>query len=162
MAIHILIIILTTSLMAIGLAGSVLPCLPGSPLILLGAFIYAWHTGFEPVTWTILLWLLILTVFSHVMDFFAPLFGVKKLGGSGWGVAGAFLGGFFGIFVGGILGLLIGPFLGAFLMELIHTRNMETSFKSGLGTFIGFLFGTIGKLVIAVVMIGIFIMKLLA
>ncbi len=148
--------------MATGLAGSILPGLPGSPLILLGAFIYAWYTGFEPVTWTTLLWLLILTLLSQFLDFFASLIGVQRFGGSSWGMAGAFVGGFFGLVVGGIPGIMIGPFLGAFLLEMIHTRNMEVSFKSGLGTLIGFLFGTLGKLVVAIIMIGIFIVKILA
>lgn len=148
--------------MAAGLAGSILPGLPGSPLILLGAFIYAWYTGFESVTWTTLLWLLILTLLSQFLDFFASLIGVQRFGGSSWGMAGALAGGFFGVVVGGIPGIMIGGFLGAFLLEMIHNRNMEVSFKSGLGTLIGFLFGTLGKLVVAIIMIGIFIVKILA
>jgi uncharacterized protein YqgC (DUF456 family) len=161
-SVHILIIILTAVLMATGLAGTVLPMLPGSPLIFLGAFIYAWYTGFEPVTWTTLVWLLVLTLVNQTLDFFSSLFGVKKLGGSKWGMTGALVGGILGIFFGGVLGLFLGSFLGAFLLEMIHSRNMGISLKSGVGTVIGLFFGTLGKLVIAMIMIGIFIMKILA
>src|SRR4030043_2351699 len=98
----VIIILLSAVLMIAGLLGSVLPALPGSPLILLGAFIYAWHTGFESVTWMTLFWLLILILLSQFLEFFASVFGVKKFGGSGWGMVGAFLGGIFGIFAGGI------------------------------------------------------------
>ena len=161
MAAHILFIILTAILMTVGLAGSVIPGLPGSPLILLGAFLYAWHTGFEVVTWTTLFWLLILTLLSQALDFLASALGVKKFGGSRWGMVGAILGAIFGLFAGGIFGLLLGPFLGALILEMIHSRNMESALKSGLGTIIGFLMGTIGKLAIAMIMIGIFLVKIL-
>jgi uncharacterized protein YqgC (DUF456 family) len=160
--VHILMILLTAFLMATGLAGTVLPMLPGSPLILLGAFIYAWYTGFELVTWTTLLWLLILTLVNQTLDFFSSAFGVKKLGGSKWGMTGALVGGILGVFAGGVWGLFLGSFLGAFLLEMIHSRNMGISLKSGVGTVIGLFFGTLGKLVIAMIMIGIFIMKILA
>ncbi len=159
---HVLIVALSAVLVAVGLAGSVLPYIPGSPLILLGAFIYAWHTGFAQVTWTTLLWLLILTLLSQAVDFLASVLGVKKYGGSRWGMAGALLGGIFGIFAGGIPGLIIGPFLGSFLFELLYTRDTQRSLKTGLGTFVGFLFGTMGKLLIALTMAAIFLFKIFA
>jgi hypothetical protein len=160
MAEHILILLLTALLMIAGLAGSVLPGIPGSPLILLGAFLYAWYTGFAQITWTTLLGLLILTLLSQFVDFFASVLGVKRRGGSRWGMAGALLGGIFGIFAGGIVGLILGTFLGAFFLEMIHTRNVEASWKSGVGTLIGFLFGTLGKLGIALLMIALFLFKI--
>jgi len=162
MFIHVIIIFLTAFLMVGGLIGSILPFLPGSPLILLGAFLYAWHTGFGTVTWITLLWLALLTVLSHALEFFASAIGVQKYGGSRWGMMGALGGGIVGFFTGGILGLILAPFLGAFLLEMIATQNMESSFKSGWGAFMGFLFGTLGKLLVAIIMIGIFMMKTLA
>jgi uncharacterized protein YqgC (DUF456 family) len=159
--VHILIIILTAVLMVTGLAGTVLPMLPGSPLILLGALIYAWYTGFDPVTWTTLLWLLILTLINQTLDFFSSAMGAKKLGGSKWGMTGALVGGILGIFAGGVGGLFLGSFLGAFLLEMIRSRNMKISLKSGVGTVIGLFLGTLGKLIIAFTMIGIFLVKIL-
>lgn len=131
----------TIALMLIGLIGSVLPFIPGSPLILLGAFIYAWYTDFLVVTWGTLVILLLLTVLSQILDYLASILGAKKFGASRWGMSGAFLGGIIGLFSGGILGILIGPFIGALLLELLHGQDLPASLKIGLGTLVGFLGG---------------------
>ena len=151
----------TVILMIIGLIGSVLPFIPGAPLILLGAFIYAWHSDFLVVTWGTLAMLLVLAVLSQILEHFASLLGAKKFGASRWGMIGAFLGGIIGLFCGGLLGILIGPFFGALLLELLHGRKLNASLKIGLGTFVGFLGGAIGKMIIAFTMIGIFLIKII-
>jgi len=161
MAEHTLIMVLTAVLMFLGLLGSVLPGLPGAPLILLGALLYAWYTGFTVITWMTLLALLTLAALSYFLEFFASALGVKKFGGSPWGMAGALIGAVFGLLFGGLPGLILGPFLGAFLLELAKTKDVHASLKSGVGTLMGFLAGVIGKLIIAVIMIGIFVMKLI-
>jgi uncharacterized protein len=162
MAEQIGIFILTFILMFLGLLGSVLPGLPGAPLILLGALLYAWYTGFTAVSWSVLLGLLILTLLSYALEFFASVLGVKKLGGSRWGMTGAFLGGIIGLFAGGLAGVLVGPFLGAFLLELIKTEDPKKSLKSGFGSLVGLLAGAVGKLILAVIMIGIFLLQVIA
>lgn len=151
----------TIALMLIGLIGSVLPFIPGSPLILLGAFIYAWYTDFLVVPWGTLVILLLLTVLSQILDYLASILGAKKFGASRWGMSGAFLGGIIGLFSGGILGILIGPFIGALLLELLHGQDLPASLKIGLGTLVGFLGGAIGKIIIALTMIGIFLVKII-
>lgn len=151
----------TIALMLIGLIGSVLPFIPGSPLILLGVFIYAWYTDFLVVTWGTLVILLLLTVLSQILDYLASILGAKKFGASRWGMSGAFLGGIIGLFSGGILGILIGPFIGALLLELLHGQDLPASLKIGLGTLVGFLGGAIGKIIIALTMIGIFLVKII-
>jgi uncharacterized protein YqgC (DUF456 family) len=156
-----IIIMATIALMLIGLIGSVLPFIPGSPLILLGAFIYAWYTDFLVVTWGTLVILLLLTVLSQILDYLASILGAKKFGASRWGMSGAFLGGIIGLFSGGILGILIGPFIGALLLELFHGQDLPASLKIGLGTLVGFLGGAIGKIIIALTMIGIFLVKII-
>jgi uncharacterized protein YqgC (DUF456 family) len=156
-----IIIMATIALMLIGLIGSVLPFIPGSPLILLGAFIYAWYTDFLVVTWGTLVILLLLTVLSQILDYLASILGAKKFGASRWGMSGAFLGGIIGLFSGGILGILIGPFIGALLLELLHGQDLPASLKIGLGTLVGFLGGAIGKIIIALTMIGIFLVKII-
>jgi uncharacterized protein YqgC (DUF456 family) len=161
MAEHALILGLTALLMFLGLLGSVLPGLPGTPLILMGALLYAWYTGFTVVTGMTLLALLVLAALSFLLEFFASVLGVKKLGGSGWGMAGALTGAVFGLFFAGLPGLILGPFLGAFLLELAKTKDAHASLKSGVGTLMGFLAGMMGKLVIALIMIGIFVVKLI-
>jgi hypothetical protein len=156
-----IIIMATIALMLIGLIGSVLPFIPGSPLILLGAFIYARYTDFLVVTWGTLVILLLLTVLSQILDYLASILGAKKFGASRWGMSGAFLGGIIGLFSGGILGILIGPFIGALLLELLHGQDLPASLKIGLGTLVGFLGGAIGKIIIALTMIGIFLVKII-
>ncbi|KPK85041.1 MAG: hypothetical protein AMJ94_19505 [Deltaproteobacteria bacterium SM23_61] len=158
---HTLILILTAVLMFLGLLGSILPALPGTPLILLGALVYAWYTGFTVISWMTLLALLVLTILSYFLDVFASALGVKKLGGSRWGMAGALLGAIIGLVFGGLLGLILGPFVGAFLLELAKKKDPAASLRSGVGTLLGFLAGTIGKLILAAIMIGIFVVKLI-
>jgi uncharacterized protein YqgC (DUF456 family) len=146
--------------MLAGLAGSVLPILPGPPLILLGAFLYAWYTEFTVISWGALIVLSLLTLFIQAMDYLASMFGAKKFGASSWGMFGAFLGGIIGLFLGGIFGIIIGPFLGAFVLEMLHGKSVQSSVKIGFGTLIGFLASTVGKFVVGITMIGIFIYQL--
>jgi hypothetical protein len=150
-------ITITVVLMIVGLAGSVLPMLPGAPLILLGAFIYAWYTNFTVVTWAVLIVLLALMLLSQLLEYVASMIGAKKFGASRWGIAGAFCGGFIGLFLGGIAGIIIGPFLGALLFELFYGKTIKASLQIGLGTVVGFVGGAIGKFIIALTMIGIFL-----
>ena len=152
-----LIILITVLLFSAGLIGSVLPMLPGSPLILLGAFIYAWYTDFTVITWGVLLVLFALTLLSQMVEYLATIIGAKKYGASRWGVAGAVAGGLIGLFAGGVLGIMIGPFLGALVCELLYGRTIGTSMKIGFGTLVGFIGGAIGKLIIALAMVGVFL-----
>ncbi len=160
MLLHVLVISLTALFFLVGVIGSVVPLLPGAPLILVGAFLYAWYTDFISITWTTLIWLAVLTTLSYSLEFLASVLGVKKYGGTSWGMAGAFLGAILGIFFG-IPGLILGPFLGALFLEMIRTGDLKQSVRSGWGTFIGFLLGTLGKLVIALIMIGVFLLKMM-
>ncbi len=161
MAESILILVVTGALMFFGLLGSILPGLPGAPLIWLGAFLYAWYTGFAAGTWPVLIWLLNLTLLTYLLEFLVSMLGVKKLGGSRWGMTGAFLGGMIGLLTGGLWGMLTGPFLGAFVLELLKTEDLRKSLRSGMGSLVGFLAGVVGKLIIAVMMIGIFLLSII-
>jgi len=152
-----LIIVITVLLFSAGLIGSVLPMLPGSPLILLGAFIYAWYTDFTVITWGVLLILFVLTLLSQMVEYLATIIGAKKYGASRWGIAGAVAGGFIGFFAGGIFGIIAGPFFGALAGELLYGRTIGISMKIGFGTLVGFIGGAIGKLIIALAMVGVFL-----
>jgi len=156
---HVMIIILTALLMFAGLIGSVLPILPGPPLIFIGALVYAWHTDFKTITWETIALLLLLTLLSLILDFFASVFGAKKYGASRWGEGGALVGSAVGIWIG-IWGAILGPFLGAVFLEGIRGRGIRQTLKIGWGTFLGFLIGMLGKIIIACAMIVIFIFKL--
>ena len=142
-------------LMIAGVAGSLLPVIPGTPLILLGALIYAVATDFQPVDGWRLLLLVGLAVVAYTLDYLSGALGTRKLGGSRWAMFGAVCGGLVGLFFGP-LGILIGPILGAVGVELIYRKDMNVAVKSGAGAVIGMFLGVVAKLAISVVMVGLF------
>jgi len=149
-------------LMVGGLLGAFIPVIPSTPLIFIGALIYAVFTDFKGVTVWVLVSLGLLTVLSQLLDYVAGLYGAKKLNASGWGMAGAVVGAIMGIVAGGLVGVIVGPFLGAFAFELVFARrNTEDALRAGLGALIGTLGGILGKLLIGLVMCGVFLWSVL-
>lgn len=146
--------------MIVGLLGVVLPVLPGIPLSWLGLFIYALATGYERISIATVIVFFLLTVLTLVLDFVAPMLGAKKYQASKLGIIGAFLGTVVGIFVLGFWGIIIGPLAGAFIGELIARGKPNQAFGSALGTFIGFIAGTLFKIIVILVMAGFFIASL--
>jgi len=141
----------------IGLAGLVLPALPGTPLIFCGFVIIAWIDGFHRVGLFTITILGILTIISFAIDFLAAGVGAKRAGASRMAVTGAVIGTIVGIFFG-IPGLIIGPFLGAVAGEFMTRRNIAEAGIAGTATWIGLMFGIAVKIGLAFTMIGIFIL----
>ena len=148
--------VLVGFLILAGLLGSFLPAIPGTPLIVLGALVYAFFTDFEPVGFGRLLLLVGISVLAYALDYAAGALGAKKFGGSWWGAVGALLGAIVGIFFGP-LGLVLGPIVGAALGELARSRRLGTSIRSAFGTVVGMVLGTVAKLSLAVVMVSLFL-----
>src|SRR5690606_3062476 len=123
MDLQLLYYVVAAILVAIGIAGTILPALPGLPLVFGGMLLAAWAGGFELVGVPMLVLLGVLTLLSLVVDFWATALGAKRVGASGKAVAGAVIGTFVGIFFGP-LGLLGGPFAGALAGELLHGRDV--------------------------------------
>ncbi len=146
---------LSVVLVMIGLAGLILPALPGLPLVFAGMLLAAWAGGFEVIGWVTLVVLGLLTLLSVGVDIFATLVGAKRVGASRKALIGAVLGTVVGIFFGP-LGILIGPFVGALLGELWHGRVLGQAARVGLGTWLGILLGTVLKLGLAFTMLGLF------
>lgn len=157
---HITVLIISLLIMLGGLAGIVLPIIPSTPVIWAGVFLYAVCDRFETIGWSLLLIFAILTIVSLILDYLGGVIGAKKYGATRWGLIGSVIGGIAGFFMGGIVGLVFGPFFGAVLFELIFGKDLRGAFKSGVGTLVGFLGGVIVKLVISVVIIGIFMIKI--
>lgn len=147
--------VLAAVLILVGLAGTVLPALPGLPLVFAGMVVAAWAGGFEQVGWGWLLVLGILTVLSLGIDLLASSMGAKRVGASKLALIGAVLGTFGGLFFGP-LGLFAGPFVGALGGELIHRRDLGQAAKVGFGTWLGILMGTVLKVGLAFAMLGLF------
>jgi uncharacterized protein YqgC (DUF456 family) len=139
-----------------GIAGSVLPALPGVPLVFAGLLLGAWIDHFQKVGWFTLVVLGLLTLLSFAVDFLATSMGAKRVGASKWAVAGSALGTLAGLFFG-IPGLILGPFLGAVAGELIARRGQRQAVRSGFGAWVGLLVGTAGKLALIFAMVGIFL-----
>ena len=146
---------LAVILVLVGVAGVILPALPGLPLVFAGMLLGAWAGGFEQVGWITLVILGTLTVLSVAVDFFATVVGAKRVGASRKALLGAVIGTFAGLFFGPI-GLFAGPFVGALLGELWHGREIGQAAKVGLGTWLGILLGTVLKLGLAFAMLGLF------
>lgn len=144
--------VLAVLLVIVGLAGTVLPILPGVPIMLVGLILMAWLDGFVHVGWSTLLWLTGLAVLSVVIDFIATAEGARRFGAGRYAILGATLGLLFGIFFG-IIGILLGPFVGAVLGHLVGKANLDASMRAGVGASIGVVVGTAAKVVIGGVML---------
>jgi uncharacterized protein YqgC (DUF456 family) len=151
-----LLVVLTV---AAGLVGTVVPALPGVPLIFAGLFLGAWIGDFEQVGWTSIGILAVLAAVAWVVDFIAGAAGARYLGASSRAFWGATLGAIVGIFFG-LVGMLLGPFIGAVLGELSGGSDVVQSGRAGVGAWIGMVIATAIKLSIAFLMIGIFLFSL--
>lgn len=147
-------------LIVIGLIGVILPLLPGVPLAWLGIFIYALATGFNRISIITTIVFFVITMMSILVDFIVPLLGAKGYKASKLGLLGVFIGFIIGIFIFGPWGIIIGPLLGALVGELISGRTIPRAFKSALGALIGFIAGSLLKVIIIFIMLGFFIASL--
>lgn len=151
---------LSGMLILAGIAGTVVPVLPGVPLVFAGMLLAAWADHFQHIGAFTLTILGVLCVFALLIDFVAGLLGAKRVGASTRALWGASLGTLIGLFFG-LPGLLLGPFLGAALGELSAGRELAHASRVGVGTWLGLLFGTLAKIALCFTMLGIFALRLL-
>jgi hypothetical protein len=147
--------LLAAVLVLVGIAGVILPALPGVPLVFAGMLLAAWAGGFEQIGWVTLVVLGVLTALSVAVDIFATLVGARRVGASRKALAGAVVGTVVGLFFGPI-GLFAGPFVGALAGELWHGRALGQATRVGLGTWLGIVLGVVLKLGLAFAMLGLF------
>ena len=152
--------LIATTMIVIGLVGTILPALPGLPLVFGGMLVAAWAGDFQQVGIPMLVLLGVLTLLSLAIDFWATALGAKRVGASRKALIGAMLGTLGGLFFGPF-GILVGPFAGALAGELLHRRSLEAAHigdaaKIGFGTWMGILFGVVLKLGLAFAMLGLF------
>lgn len=142
-----------------GLAGTIVPALPGIPLVFLGLFLMAWIDDFSAMGWKTVAVLAVLALIGWLVDLVAGAIGARYLGASKrsfWGAtAGAVVGMFFGL-----PGIILGPFIGAVLGEFSGGRDVLHSGRVGVGTWLGMVVATAAKLAIAFLMIGIAALRL--
>jgi len=145
-------------LVLIGFAGTILPALPGVPLVFAGLFLAAYIGNFEKIGWLTLTILGTLTALALIADFAATLLGAKRAGASKLALLGAGIGSILGIF-SGLWGLLVFPFIGAVAGELVARQKLDQASRVGVATWLGMMIGTLAKLAIALTMIGVFIVS---
>ncbi len=141
-------------LIAGGLAGLVLPVLPGAPLLFGGIVLAAWAEDFAYLGKGTLISVGVLAGLAILADFVAGAFGARRYGASSRAVLGATIGAVVGLFFG-IVGVLVGPFVGAVVGELTVRRDLEAAGRAGVGATIGLALGTAAKLALGFAMIGI-------
>jgi uncharacterized protein YqgC (DUF456 family) len=139
-----------------GIAGIVLPALPGPPLVWLGLLFAAWADDFQRVGGWMLAFLALLAALTLPIDLFSSVVGAQRVGASRWAIAGAALGTVVGLFFG-LPGIVLGPFVGAVLGELKVRRDWKAAGKVGVGTSIGLLLGIAAKVAVTFVMLGVFV-----
>ena len=148
--------IIALILIVIGIAGLVLPAVPGAPVLFVGLLLAAWADNFAYVGWPTLIILGILALLTYVVDFAATAFGAKRFGASKRAIIGSMIGALVGLFFG-FIGVLIGPFVGAVIGELSWRRDLQAAARAGIGATIGLAIGAAAKLALAFTMVGIFV-----
>lgn len=149
-------LVLALLVMVVGLAGSVLPGIPGPPLILAAAVGHWLWFGEASVSTWVLAVMAGLMVASVLLDYAATLVGARHLGATWRGVVGAGVGAIVGLFAG-LWGIFVAPFIGATLGEVLGGREFRESARAGLGAVLGLLAGVVGKVACSAAMIGLFL-----
>ena len=144
-------IVIGVILILVGIIGCILPFLPGPPLVY-GSLILLQLTKLQPFTTDFMIIWAFVTAAVLLMDYYIPVWGTKKFGGTKGGTWGATIGLLLGIFFFPPWGMIVGPFIGAYVGELANNQDNKKALRSAVGSFIGFLAGTVMKLAISIVM----------
>lgn len=152
--------ILCAALILVGLAGTVLPVLPGTVLVWGGILLGAWIDDFARVSVTTVVMISVLAVLAWGLDYAAGLLGAQKAGASKPALMGAALGTLVGLFMG-LVGVLFMPLVGAAVGEYMARKDEARAVKVGLATWVGIMMGLLAKVVLAFIMVGVFAAALL-
>lgn len=156
---EILLYALGALLIAVGIAGLLLPALPGAPLLAIGAVLVAWAEGFTRVGWVTVAIAIALSILIFIVDFAAAALGAKAFGASKWSIVGATVGLVVGLFLGPV-GILLGPVVGAIVFEYARNPDFGRAAKAGAGAFLGFVLGSAVKVALAFVLVGVLVFAL--
>jgi uncharacterized protein YqgC (DUF456 family) len=154
----ILLYVLGMALLAAGVAGLVVPVLPGALLLLAGVASLAWAGDFAILGWGTLGFAGAVALVMVAVDWAASVLGAKAFGASKWAVIGSAVGLLVGLFLG-LPGILLGPAIGAIVFEYARDPNFGRAARAGAGAFLGFLVGSILKVVLAFVLLGVVVLR---
>jgi uncharacterized protein YqgC (DUF456 family) len=148
-------------LIAVGVVGTVVPAVPGMPLLLAGVALYAIGTGFTVIDPALLAAFVLLGLVGMGLNYLGNIVGAQRFGASRLGLVGAVLGLIAGLFLLGAfigpLAIVVGPMAGATLAELAQGRELRAAFKSGFGVFVGYILGSLAEVTIALLLAGWFL-----
>ena len=152
--------ILAVVMMVVGVAGTVLPALPGVILVLAGVVLGAWIDDFSRVSGVTVAIATVLAIAAWLIEYFAGVMGAQKAGASKEAIFGALIGTVVGIFTG-LWGLIFMPLLGAVIGQYLVDRDLIRARNVGIATWLGMAIGMLAKIALTFLMIGIFIAALL-
>ena len=148
------------ALIVVGLVGTILPTLPGVPIVFAGMWLAAWAGDYLLIGPGILVLLGVLAAIAVLLDFLAGIIGARRIAATRAALWGAAVGTVVGMFFG-LAGLLLGPFIGALIGEASAGGTTRRSTHVGVATWIGLLFGTLAKIALSFTMLGVFAVALL-
>ena len=152
--------VLAVVLILVGVAGTILPALPGAILVFGGIVLAAWIDDFTRIPGWVVAVMAVLTAIAMAADFAAGMLGAKKAGASKLAIVGAAIGTIAGVFTG-FLGLVFMPLVGAAIGEYVAQRDVKRAGRVGLATWVGLLVGTAIKVAVVFTMLGVFVATLL-
>lgn len=153
------ILIIAIGIIILGILGTVVPLLPGLPLVFVAIFMYAMITNFQVISLANVFVYLVLAALGMGIDIFAGTYGAKRFGASKFGIIGSILGLVAGLITLGPVGLILGPIIGSVSGELFTGKSFNKAVKIGFGSLIGFLGVAVAQLLISLIMAGTFIFK---
>ncbi len=157
---ELLLYVLGFASLAAGVAGVVLPILPGSLFLVAGTALVAWAGHFTRVGWGMIALSAVIAALVWIVDLAASALGAKAFGASRWSVLGASIGLVVGLFLGP-LGVVLGPVVGAVAFELARNPDLSRALKAGVGAVLGLVLGNAVKIALAFVLVGAVILALL-
>jgi uncharacterized protein YqgC (DUF456 family) len=152
--------ILAVALIAVGVAGVVLPALPGIAFVYGGIVLGAWIGHFEKVGSTTVIVLGVVAAIGIAIDYVATTIAAQRAGASKLGLIGAAVGTIAGVFTG-LIGIFFLPLVGAAIGEFIARRDALRAGRIGVATWLGLIAGIVAKLAIVFAMIGVFVFALI-
>ncbi|SJZ72353.1 DUF456 domain-containing protein [Selenihalanaerobacter shriftii] len=145
----------------VGVLGTLLPVLPGTPIIVITALIYGFINNFQVISVKLIIILTVLSVIGEILEYIISGIGAKKFGASKYGIFGSVVGGLIGMVTFGPVGALGGLLFGGIIIEMILGKPLIPAIKIGLGAVVGALSGTLFSFLIALLMAGLLISRVI-
>lgn len=151
--------LLSIVLIVVGVAGTVLPALPGTAFILAGIVLAAWIDDFARIGVGTVIFVTVLAILAWILDYVAGVLGARRAGASKLALLGATIGTVVGLFMG-VVGVLFMPLVGAAIGEFLARKDELHALKVGIATWLGMIAGLLAKVAIAFIMVGVFLVAL--